>query len=179
MAYYAQTKEGVDADFFDIQYRLLIKEWELCNSNIGRFDSLLFIIRGWTVALATAIVGYSYTTNDPTVCYLSIVPLSLFWSVDALFKSFQRNFILRSRAIEEYLASEEFEINFRNQRLSMKVPSTSATFGSGSIRQRLLHVLSSGLMRNVMISYVPTIALVLTVGFALQIELIGPAAAAP
>lgn len=179
MAANAEAKDDVDANFFDVQYRLLIKEWELCNSNIGRFDNLLFIVRGWTVALATAIVGYAYSANDPTVCYLSVVPLSLFWSVDALFKSFQRNFILRSRAIEGYLASEDFETDFRSQRLSMKVPSTSAKFGSGSIKQRLSHVLSSGLLRNVMISYVPTIALVLAVGFALQIDLVGPPPSTP
>ncbi len=175
----AKKEEGTGAAFFGTQYSLLIKEWELCNSNIGRFDNLLFIVRGWTVALATAIVGYAYSGDDPNVCYLSIVPLSLFWSVDALFKSFQRNFILRSREIERYLASEKFESDFRNQRLTMTVPSSSTKFGSGSIKQRLLRVVRSGLIRNVMISYVPTIALVLAVGIALQTDLIGPPSEAP
>jgi hypothetical protein len=159
-------QEG-DIWFARVQYEILLKEWDRCGSSIARLDTIVFIIRGWAVALATAVVAYSYVNRDYTACYLSVFPLLLLCWTDTIFKSFQRIFILRDRVIERYLASSTLQSDLRSGRLSIEVPATVKEFGTGTKRARAMTVIQAALLRNVVLSYVPLILLVLLVALLL------------
>ena len=158
----------VTDNFARLQYDLLLKEWALCDSNIGRLDTVVFVIRGWAIGLATAIVAYAYTKSDPVVCYLAVLPLVTLWIIDAVFKSFQRIFILRNRTIENYLSSQNLPLDLEADRLSIEVPATARAFGTGDDGEWLARVLKAAFLRNVLVSYIPIILIVVATGFLVE-----------
>ncbi|TFF20829.1 hypothetical protein E3C22_18245 [Jiella endophytica] len=154
-------------DFFSEKYNILLKEWQMASDNIGRFDTLIFIIRGWSVVTASAVVAYAYQGNDSYPCLLAIVPIIFLWYMDALFKSFQRTFVQRSRKIENYLASEQFQFDFEQRTAPrFRIPELATSFGKGTFWNRIADVLKSAFIRNVVMTYAFLIILLL-VSFAL------------
>ncbi|MCR8826966.1 hypothetical protein [Pseudosulfitobacter koreensis] len=145
-------------DFFALKHAIVMEEWKVANTNIGRLDSVVFTIRGWAITTTTAAVAYAYTKPDPRVCMLILIPLLFLWLIDALFKTFQRVFIDRSKEIEVYLASDSFEQDFQDERMSRFVsPELSIRFGQNSSGERLRKVIEQAFLRNVVFTYVPLI----------------------
>jgi hypothetical protein len=83
------SRSFVSDTSFERRYSLLIKEWELCEGSIGRYDTIVFAIRGWAVSIFTAVLAASAAANEPKLILFSLVPPLLFWAMDALNKSFQ------------------------------------------------------------------------------------------
>ncbi|MCO6186592.1 hypothetical protein [Rhizobium sp. L1K21] len=154
------TTQGKALEFAKLKLEIVIKEWDHCHGNIARLETIIFIIRGWAVAVATAAVAFAYTHRDDIVCYLSIGPLILLWLIDAVFKSFQRIFILRSREVERYLSSDLLELDLLEGKLSFESPATAKAFGSGAKAERLFKVFKAATLRNVILSYGPLILMV-------------------
>ncbi len=144
-------------DFFDLKHAIVIEEWKACGGNIGRLDGIVFTIRGWAITTTTAAIAYAYTKPDPSVCMLVLIPLILLWIIDAMFKTFQRVFIVRSKEIEEYLASAQFKSDFEDRNPSFKTPVLSGRFGQGSIGERLGTLFEQAFLRNVVSTYVSLI----------------------
>jgi len=120
----------------------------------GTFDTITFSVRGWAVSAFTAMLAVSASQKLPNLMLLAILPVVMFWLVDALYKSFQRNFMRRGREIEEYLASDRFKDDLKSRAvLSIRVPALSAKFGTSSFLARLKIVLQIALVRNVLIIY--------------------------
>jgi len=145
-------------EFFDFKCSLVMEEWKLANSNIGRLDGIVFTIRGWAITAATAAIAYAYSKPDPKVCLLILFPIFALWLVDALFKRFQRVFITRSKEIESYLSSPEFEEDFAAQTMAnFTTPSISERFGQGNSSERIKSVLKHAILRNVLVTYLPLV----------------------
>jgi hypothetical protein len=143
-------------DLFDLKHAIVMEEWKLANSNVGRLDGIIFTIRGWAITTTTAAIAYAYTKPDPTVCMLILVPLVALWIMDALFKAFQRVFINRSKEIEVYLASTEFEEDYRARRMeNFTTPDLAVRFGQKGLGLRLKVVFEQAFLRNVLLTYFP------------------------
>jgi hypothetical protein len=145
----------MSGSFFTQQLEILLKEWDFVDRNIARFDTIAFAVRGWAIALTTAVIGYSFSKEKPDFLLLAIAPILLLWALDALFKSFQRNFVFRSIEIENYLSSEQFQIDFGEdtQINSLVVPNTAGKFGQGTVRERTRKILDEMFVRNTVFSY--------------------------
>ncbi|MFP3939735.1 MAG: hypothetical protein ACLF0P_05460 [Thermoanaerobaculia bacterium] len=95
-------------DEFEYRFQILLKEYELLQQNIRAHDTVVFQIKGWAITLYSASVVLSVNQKARIYLALSVVVILLFWGLEALFKSFQRHFILRNRAIEHFLRSGRF-----------------------------------------------------------------------
>jgi len=71
-------------DAFDLKLDVLMKEWDHVQNHVGRFDSILFNIRGWAVSAFTAMLAVSATQKLPHLMLLTILPVLMFWFVEAL-----------------------------------------------------------------------------------------------
>jgi hypothetical protein len=139
---------------FDYKLEILIKEWDYVQSHIGRFDSILFSIRTWAVSAFSAMIVVAATRNLPDLMLLAILPVFMFWFIDALFKRFQRYFIFRGQEIEAYLSSGTFIEDARLQsEVSIVTPALSSQFRRSSLWRRMCGVLRAALLWNVLIVY--------------------------
>lgn len=145
-------------DFFALKYSIVVEEWKLANSNIGRLDGIVFTIRGWAVTTTTVAIAYAYTKTDPRICMLILVPLIALWVMDALYKAFQRVFIDRAKEIEQYFASDDFESDYNARRMTtFSTPNLAVRFGQRGFSQRLKAVFEQAFLRNVLLTYIPMI----------------------
>jgi hypothetical protein len=158
-------------DVFDYKFQILMKEWDYTQTHIGRFDTIIFSIRGWAVSAFTAMIAVATTQKIPSLMLLAILPTLLFWLVDALHKTFQRNFISRGNKIERYLRSKNFldDAKLRSD-IRMATPNLSKPFGRGSYLERVKKVIAHALIRNVVVTYVPMIMLCVVVYFLLEYQ---------
>lgn len=82
---------------------VLMKEWEICEQAIARFDSLHFQVRGWAVSAFGILIGVAITANEGTLPILACAVTLAFWLVEANFKSYQLEFIDRTAVIQRAL----------------------------------------------------------------------------
>lgn len=147
---------------FDYQLEILLKEWDYAQSHIGRFDTIIFSIRSWAVSAFTAMLAVAATQGKPALMLLAIIPTMMFWLIEAFHKSFQRLYILRTREIEYYLASETFRQDAAAQTaMQFRTPTTSERFHGRLRWDRLRDIVHVARFRNVMVTYVSIIILCL------------------
>jgi hypothetical protein len=133
----------------DIEFRLkwLEKEVDILEDKIKFYDDLSFKIKGWAIALWSALISYSLTKHEwPVACVAVLVSL-LFMLVDASYKRYQICFIERTREIMRFLNDKEdavhwfgtdgecsvpiydlFSMYGRDKKLSVSVPRWSSVF---------------------------------------------------
>jgi uncharacterized membrane protein len=139
---------------FEYKLDILIKEWDHLQQHIGRFDTIIFVLRGFIVSVLTAMLSASASTKYPDLMLFAMLPVLLFWFVDALHKSFQRRFILRTRELENYLSGKTFLEDLDARTISFHSPAISAGFGKGKFLSRLSYVMKTTMLRNVAVVYV-------------------------
>lgn len=145
-------------DIFDYKIETVFKEWDFIQSHIGRFDTLAFNVKGWSISVFAALLAISVSQKIPSLILLAIIPIILLWIVDALFKSFQRRYILRGREIEKYLASESFITDVSNRSGGqISGPGLSRLFYQVKLDHKIKLLLESVVAANVMAIYVPMI----------------------
>lgn len=82
---------------------------------INRMSNNSFLIKGWTVALAAAMLAISSLASQ--VIISSLLALILFWSLDAYYLRQEKIFRAMHRAVAQgMLSSENFEMDPRNFR---------------------------------------------------------------
>jgi hypothetical protein len=144
----------VAKDAFDYKLEIVVKEWDYIQSHIGRYDTIIFNIRSWAVSAFTAMLAVSASQKLPALMLLAILPMLMFWLIDALHKSFQRHFMRRGGEIESYLASDNFIDDVKSRTgIRIVAPTLSTMFGQGSFSARLKYVLKTALIRNVLVTY--------------------------
>jgi hypothetical protein len=94
-----------DAPTWDMQARLALLQAELASieTAIRSFDTIGFQIKGWAVTAGLAIGGFAITEHKPALLFVGFVATIGFWLVDCQFKSIQRPFIARNRALARQL----------------------------------------------------------------------------
>jgi hypothetical protein len=69
-----------------------IKHLEFLQSTISRLTTNSFLIKGWTLTVAAAILGFAVSTSSRAVSLIALVMISAFWSLDAYLLRLERLF---------------------------------------------------------------------------------------
>ena len=93
-------------DFFEFQKSLFEKEIDQLHVEISRFDNLSFQIKGWSITAWSALVAFGAKEKAPVIILASIPAILTFWTMDALFKSYQRRHMARLGAMEKFIDSQ-------------------------------------------------------------------------
>jgi len=141
------------ADALDHQLAVVMKEWDQCETGIGRYDTIMFSIRTWAVTISTATVGAAASIKNPDIILISIVPALLFWLIDSVNKSYQSTFTTRVHEIQDYLSSKSFKDDMEAKVISFRSPVFATKFELGKLG-RLKEVLGAARRMSVWITYV-------------------------
>ena len=106
----------------------LHKEIDLIQGVINRMANNSFLLKGWTITIIVAVLALTkdtLVTNDVTYFSLILlIPLVVFWYLDAFFLHKERCYIkLYDWVIENRLKTEEFQYNLNYRRFEKKVDS--------------------------------------------------------
>ncbi|MEO1541324.1 MAG: hypothetical protein AAFU59_13120 [Pseudomonadota bacterium] len=142
---------------FDLRHDILLREWEMCDGNVGRLDGVLFVMRGWAVTVAAAMIAYAYTEGQAEIARYLVLPVGLLWVLDGLFKRFQRIFIDRNREIHRYLSSAQFGQDVERGEMSFTTPLMALRFRGGTWTERVADHARCMFLRNVSLTYLPLI----------------------
>jgi hypothetical protein len=138
---------------FERRLTVLMKEWDQCETGIGRYDVIMFSIRTWAVTLSTATVGAAASLRNPNIILISVVPALLFWLIDSVNKSYQGTFTTRVQEIQEYLSSSGFKEDSEANSISFCSPAFAGRFELGKLG-RTRAVLQGARRMSVWITYV-------------------------
>ena len=110
--------ESSQEDLFKFKLDLLKKELDLISSVIGRYDSMLFQIKGWTITLWIAVVGFGFQSKLIPVFMLAFFIPILFCFIEVEFKHIQRQYIFRGNKLEKFLRDDKQLTNaFEKQKI--------------------------------------------------------------
>lgn len=117
----------------------LHKEIDLIQAVINRMAHNSFLLKGWAITIIVAVLALTkdtLVTNDIT--YFSIVlliPLVVFWYLDAFFLHKERCYIkLYDWVIENRLKTEEFQYSLNYKRFENEVDSIWKIMRSATLR---------------------------------------------
>lgn len=68
------------------------KHLDLLQGAISRMASNSFLLKGWSVTLATALFGLSTKEAKPELALLALLPIMSFWGLDAYYLALERTF---------------------------------------------------------------------------------------
>ncbi len=89
-----------------------IKHLELLQAVIGRLAGNSFLIKGWSVTVVGAFLGFAVTQNEASLARVSLLPLALFWGLDTYFLRAERLFrVLYDRVRGADQRAEPFAMN--------------------------------------------------------------------
>jgi len=80
-------------------------EWSHCEDGIGRFDNLVFQIRGWATSASGVLLAAAFTLARSELVLISGFIAIMFWAIEAINKTYQGIFIERSHDIQIMLAA--------------------------------------------------------------------------
>jgi hypothetical protein len=69
-----------------------MKHLDLIQGAITRMASNSFVLKGWSVTLATALFGFSAKDSEPRLALLALLPILVFWGLDAYYLGLERLF---------------------------------------------------------------------------------------
>ena len=96
--------------FENFKHQLCLKEIDVIQGNIARFDQNGLTIKSWCLALWTALTAIGIESKNISVSLIPIVVIAAFAFIEIIYRRFQSRFIGRSREIEEILTTRNFEI---------------------------------------------------------------------
>lgn len=68
------------------------KHFDLLQGAISRMASNSFLLRGWSITLATAMFGLAAKESKPDLALLALLPILAFWGLDAYYLGYERRF---------------------------------------------------------------------------------------
>lgn len=79
-----------------------LKYLDFLQSAISRMASNSFLIKGWSVALGTAVLGFSVKESNSFLALIAAIPAAFFWALDAYYLALETSFrILWNKAIAD------------------------------------------------------------------------------
>lgn len=60
---------------------------------VSRMANNAFLIKGWSISLTTAMLALAGGTKNEIFCLISIIPVLLFWWLDAFFFYQEKNIV--------------------------------------------------------------------------------------
>lgn len=76
-----------------------VKHLEFIQNIINRMANNSFILKGWSVTLVAGIIGFSLTSSFTDLIYLALLPVIMFWGLDAYYLRQERLY----RKLYEYV----------------------------------------------------------------------------
>ena len=70
-----------------------MKHLEFIQGIINRHNSNSFLIKGWTITISAALYALAGTIKEPNLVLLALVPIVMFWGLDAFYLSNERCFV--------------------------------------------------------------------------------------
>ncbi|MBI4262360.1 hypothetical protein HY624_02435 [Candidatus Uhrbacteria bacterium] len=87
-----------------VQLKILQAELEATQKQIDKYDQFSMTTRTWAVTLWVASLGWAFQGHRAEILLLSIALLFIFWSLDAINKSFRRDYKERRHTVGGLLA---------------------------------------------------------------------------
>lgn len=69
-----------------------IKHMEMIQAVITRLAGNSFLVKGWAVTIATALLGFAVSRNESRLAWIALAPVLLFWWLDAYYLYAERLF---------------------------------------------------------------------------------------
>ncbi len=69
------------------------KHLEFIQGVINRHNSNSFMIKGWTISIATAVGALAGALKDPIIAIIAVGPIAMFWILDSVYLANERCFI--------------------------------------------------------------------------------------
>ncbi len=86
------------------------KHLEMLQGAIDRIAGYSFVAKGWSVTVATAILGLAAKDGGPQFLWIGFLAVLLFWLIDAYYLSLERGFrALFEQAVARYANNTEVE----------------------------------------------------------------------
>jgi hypothetical protein len=87
--------------------QLWMKEIEIVQANIARFDNNGSNIKSWCVTTWSAVSAYSLSQRDPAIALVGLAIIMGFGVVELTYRRFQKRFLARAAEMEEILATDK------------------------------------------------------------------------
>jgi hypothetical protein len=69
-----------------------IEHMEMIQAVIARLGANGFLVKGWAVTVAAALLGLAVNQNDDGLAYVAVVPVAAFWALDGYLLRAERLF---------------------------------------------------------------------------------------
>jgi len=86
-----------------------LKHLEFIQGAINRMATTSFLLKGWAITIVGGLLALTFKEINPRYLYISLVVLLLFWWLDALYLSHERNFV---RLYEKVRTTNDDAIDF-------------------------------------------------------------------
>lgn len=77
-----------------IEKEELIAHLNMLQGIISRMGNNAFVIKGWSISLTTAMLALAGGTKNEIFCGIAVLPILLFWSLDAFFFYQEKNIVI-------------------------------------------------------------------------------------
>ena len=92
-----------------MQKDLILKEIDIVQAEIARYDSNGLAIKNWCIVVWSALSAFGLSESNPVVILIAIFITALFAMVEFSYRLAQANFILRAKEIEDILAADNLD----------------------------------------------------------------------
>jgi hypothetical protein len=106
---------------------LILKEIEIVQSEIARFDNNGLKVKEWCLGVWAALIAYGVQHRELLIIAAAFVTTISFSLVELMYRRYQSRFFSRSRRIEEMLRSEdlgEYKFDIHFSAIGKRDPST-------------------------------------------------------
>ncbi len=94
----------MDQDRF---FQLLIKEIEIVEANIARFDQNGLKLKSWCVTIWSVLLAFGIERKELLVIIVAGIVIFCFGFIELAYRRFQRRFIVRSEEIEKMINKDK------------------------------------------------------------------------
>lgn len=84
---------------------LRVKHLEMVQAIVARMSNQAAALKNYCITLTTAVCGFAVTLQRPFVALLAVMPILIFWLLDAQYLRLERQF----RSLFDHIRSENWE----------------------------------------------------------------------
>jgi hypothetical protein len=88
---------------------LVLKEIDVIQAEIARFDNNGLTVKSWCLAVWAATIAYGVEHQSGLVTFTAVVTTVSFSIVELMYRRYQLRFIARSKCIEDLLAGQDLQ----------------------------------------------------------------------
>jgi hypothetical protein len=93
----------------DKAYEILLKLLEIEQNRINSLDSTEFTIKGLSVTLFSAFIGFAFDKKSPVLLYVGVIAVIFSSIIDFIYRQVQLLHVEKASTIQKYLKTEYLE----------------------------------------------------------------------